>query len=99
MRSEPACLGYKAYIFQTRIGILDRHLIGYQSLRKIDCLQILKSLFSLKNENLKNDYIILDLKKGFISERKLALVKIIDTITQLDKHDSFFEFPFYTKYL
>ena len=44
---------WKVCIFQTGIGILEVYLIGYQSLRKLDYLQIIrKSLFSLKNKNL-----------------------------------------------
>ena len=79
----------KVCIFQTGIGILEVYLIGYQSLRKLDCLQIIrKSLFSLKNKNLKNDNIIWDLRKGLISERKHPWVKIFNTITQLNEYDS-----------
>ena len=47
---------YKVCIFQTGIGLLEVYLVNFQSLRKLDCLQIItKSLFSLKNKNLKND--------------------------------------------
>ena len=68
---------------------MEVYLIGYQSLRKLDCLQIIrKTLFSIKNTNLKNDNIIRDLRKGLISERKLPRVKIFNTITQLDERDS-----------
>ena len=80
---------WKVCIFQTGIGILEVYLIGYQSLRKLDCLQIIrKSLFSLKNKNLKNDNIIWDLRKGLISERKHPWVKIFNIITQLNEYDS-----------
>ena len=82
---------YKVCIFQTRIGILDytSNILDYQSLCKLDFLQIVReSLFSPKNRNLKNDYIIWDLAKGLILERKLAWVKIFNTITQLGEHDS-----------
>ena len=49
----------------------------------------LKSLFPLKNKNLKNvNIIIWDLRKGLISERKLSWVKELNTKTQLDEHDS-----------
>ena len=58
--------------------------MGYQFLGKLDCLQIIrKSSLSLKNDN-----IIWDLRKGLISKRKLLWVKISNTITQLDEHDS-----------
>ena len=78
---------WKVCIFQTRIGILEVYLIGYQSLRKLDCLQIIrKSLFSLKKKNLKNDNIIWDLRKGLVSERKHPWV--FNTITQLNEYDS-----------
>ena len=80
---------WKVCIFQTGIGILEVYLIGYQSLRKLDYLQIIrKSLFSLKNKNLKNDNIIWDLRKGLISKRKLPWVKIFNTITQLNEYGS-----------
>ena len=80
---------YKVCIFQTGIGILEVYLIGYQSLRKLDYLQIIrKSLFSLKNKNLKNDNIIWDLRKGLISERKHPWVKIFNIITELNEYDS-----------
>ena len=53
------------------------------------CLQtIKKSLFSLKNKNLKNDNIIWNLRKGLLSKRKHPWVKIFNTITRLNEYDS-----------
>ena len=34
---------HKVFIFQTGIGILEVYLVGYQSLSKLDCLQIIRS--------------------------------------------------------
>ena len=80
---------YKVCIFQTGIGLLEVYLINFQSLRKLDCLQIItKSLFSLKNKNLKNDNDIWDLWRGLISEIKLPWVNVFNTTTQLDEHVS-----------
>ena len=84
---------WKVCIFQTEISILEVYLIGYQSLRKLDCLQIIrKSLFSLKNKNLKNDNVIWDLRKGLILGIKHPRVKIFNIITQLNEYDSFSSF-------
>ena len=84
---------YKVCIFQTGIGILEVYLVGYQSLCKLNCLKIIrKSLFSLKNKNLKNDNFIWGLRKGLISERKRPWLKIFNTITQLNEHDSLSSF-------
>ena len=73
---------YKVCIFQMRIGIVEVCLIGFQSLRKLDCLQIIrKRWLSPKNKNFKKSITIWDLWRGFISERKLPRVKVINTIT------------------
>ena len=80
---------YKVCIFQTGIGLLEVYLVNFQSLRKLDCLQIItKSLFSLKNKNLKNDNDMWDLWRGLVSEIKLPGVKVFNTTTQLDEHVS-----------
>ena len=47
--------------------------MGYQSLRKLDCLQIIrKSMFSLKNKNLKNNYHMRP-TEGFHLGKKVSL--------------------------
>ena len=83
---------YKLCIFQMGIGTLEVYPIGYQLLRKLDCLQTIRILRMIIPMVLPMVLMIipmiLRLWKGLILERKLPWVKIYNTITQLNNHDS-----------
>ena len=75
------------------IGGICHKLSATSQVRLFTNIKKLKSLFPLKHKNLKNSDIIWDLRKDLISERKLLWVKKkLNTITQLDEHESLSSF-------